>query len=256
VHVHSAKGKHLARENRRTQYDFRPGARAAPSHRKKHSGEFLNKVTTLNAGADLAAIENDTGIVGEQISEAFAIESSDGTDIEPITPKIEDPWLTVAPYGKFLNTVILLLQLQGVFKIVQAFHSNYFGPRFSGSGGQVYVEDAVALLDEDKHRPHGYFFPLSGWTGCFPGEAISHLLNERENDVEPIVVIHEPADQSVGEKETDPIRSTSFRRSRALAAYFAGPHRLSVAFIISKIPTMVCDLRHNRPGGLLPNRPS
>jgi len=42
--------------------------------------------------------------------------------------------------------------------------------------------------------------PLSaGWTRCFPGEAISHLLNERENDVEPIVVVHASAGQPVGE---------------------------------------------------------
>jgi hypothetical protein len=33
--------------------------------RKKYAGDFLNKVTTFSAGSDLAAIENDTGIVGE-----------------------------------------------------------------------------------------------------------------------------------------------------------------------------------------------
>jgi len=65
VHVHSAQGKHLARENRRAQYEFRPGARAPPARRKKYAGDFLNKVTTFSAGTDLAAIENDTGIVGE-----------------------------------------------------------------------------------------------------------------------------------------------------------------------------------------------
>lgn len=64
--------------------------------------------------------------------------------------------------------------------------------------------------------------PQRGWTGCFPGEAISHLLNERENDVEPIVVVHKPAGQSIGEKVTDLIRSTSFQRSGA-TGYFRRP---------------------------------
>jgi hypothetical protein len=44
------------------------------------------------------------------------------------------------------------------------------------------------------------------------------LLNERENDVEPIVVVHASAGQPVGEKATDPIRSTSFPALGALAA--------------------------------------
>jgi hypothetical protein len=87
--------------------------------------------------------------------------------------------------------MILLLEFQGAFKIVEPFHSNYFGPGFSGSGGQVYVEDAVALLDEDKQRLHRYFLPSQRVApGASAEEAINHLLK-------------------VGEKATDPIRSTS-----------------------------------------------
>jgi hypothetical protein len=58
--------------------------------------------------------------------------------------------------------------------------------------------------------------PLSaGWTGCFPREAISHLLNERENDVEPIVVVHKPC-RPVARGEGD--RSDPFYILPALGA--------------------------------------
>jgi hypothetical protein len=57
---------------------------------------------------------------------------------------------------------------QGAFKIAQAFHANYYGPRPSGSGGQVHVEGVVALLNKDKHFAHGYFSPLSGLDRVLP----------------------------------------------------------------------------------------